>query len=150
MPTGDDFLKLAKTRLGACYVFGIDVPLDDPNYGLPGSGDCWDCAEFVTWVVKQVTGKTYGVTEDNDPWTGAWLEDLLDGRVKRIKLVQAVITPGAIFLRRHSGRGHIAFSDGRGGTIEAKGTAWGVCKDVANPEERDWDYGILIPGVTYA
>lgn len=145
MPTGQDFLKLAAKHIGEEYVFGAEVSLDDPNWTGP-----WDCAEFVTWVVRQVTGKTYGVTEDGDPWTGAWLEDLLNGKVKRAKLSEAVRIPGAIFLRRHSGRGHIAFSDGKGNTIEAKGTRWGVCKDVADPDERDWDYGILIPGVTYA
>lgn len=145
MATGQDFLKLAAKHLGEEYVFGATVDLDDPDWHGP-----WDCAEFVSWVVFQVTGKKYGLTEDGDPWTGAWLEDLLDGRVKRVKLDKAVVTPGAILLRRHSGRGHIAFADGKGFTVEAKGTAWGVCKDVANPDERDWDYGILIPGVTYA
>lgn len=144
MPTGQDFLNLAAKHLGEEYVYGAEVPLDDPDWHGP-----WDCAEFVTWVVYHVTLKIYGITEEGDPWTGAWLEDLLDGKVKRIKLSEAVRTPGAIFLRRHNGRGHISFSDGLGKTIEAKGTMWGVCRDVADPAERDWDYGILIPGVQY-
>lgn len=145
MTTGQDFLKLAATRIGEEYVFGAVVDLDDPNWHGP-----WDCAEFVTWTVKQVTGKTYGVTSDNDPWTGAWLSDMRSGKVQRIDVYKAANIAGAILLRRHDGRGHIVFADGKGGTIEAKGTMWGVCRDVADPDERDFDYGILIPGVDYA
>ena len=144
MKTGQDFLNLAATRLGEDYVYGAEVDLDDPDWHGP-----WDCAEFVTWVVKQVTGKTYGITEDGEPWTGAWLSDINHGRVLPMDRYKAVNVPGAILLRRSGGRGHIVFSDGKGGTIEAKGSRWGVCRDTADPDERDFNYALLIPGVKY-
>jgi len=144
MHKGMDFIRLAATRIGEKYVYGCDVDLDDPDWHGP-----WDCAEFVTWVVKQITGMTFGVTIDYNPWTGAWLSDMRCGKVQKIDVYRACKVSGAILLRRHDGRGHIVFSDGKGGTIEAKGTNWGVCRDVSNPDERDFDYGILIPGVQY-
>ena len=141
---GKDLLAKARQHLGEEYVYGAVVDLDDPNWTGP-----WDCAEFITWTVKQVTGKTYGVTEDGEPWTGAWLADINRGRVIPVDRYKARNIPGAIMLRRAGGRGHIAFSDGRGGTIEAKGTRWGVCRDTSDPDERDFNYAILIPGVEY-
>lgn len=109
MPTGKDFIKLATKHLGERYVYGADVALNDPNWHGP-----WDCAEFVTWVVKQVTGKIYGVTGDNDPWTGAWRADVRNGRVVSMDIDDAAVTPGAILLC-FSGEGHhIVFSMGDG------------------------------------
>jgi hypothetical protein len=43
--------------------------------------------------------------------------------------------------------GHIAVSDGFGGTVEAKGRQYGVVADVVHG--RDWSYGVLIPGIIY-
>ena len=46
-----------------------------------------------------------------------------------------------------TGIGHIALSDGKGGTLEAKGKASGVVRDVIRG--RRWDTGVLIDGVQY-
>ena len=140
--TGQDFLTLAATKLGDPYVFGSRAKLDDPKFRGP-----WDCAEFVTYIVKQVTGKLYGVTEDGDPYTGGWLADLEKGKVIGVPVAQATLTPGAILLRCSSAGHHIVFSDGMGRTIEAMGRKYGVCRGSAN--NRQFGYGILIPGVKY-
>ena len=151
MTTGQDFLDLAATRIGADYVFGVEVDLNDPNWGMPGSDQSWDCAEFISWLAKQLTGKLYGCIQEvgqrPDPWTGAWYRDAKAGTVKIIPLETAYKTPGAILLRYEEGMHHIVASDGKGGTIEAKGAAWGVCRgQVAG---RLWTMGILIPGIQY-
>ena len=72
MKTGQDCLNLAQTKIGQKYVFGVDVPTNNPNWDGP-----WDCAEFVTWVVYQVSGKLYGCVDNHNPancdaYTGAW------------------------------------------------------------------------------
>jgi murein L,D-transpeptidase YcbB/YkuD len=43
--------------------------------------------------------------------------------------------------------GHIAICDGHGGTVEAKGVAFGVVADTV--QGRHWDTGVLIPGFQY-
>src|SRR5262249_48761273 len=43
--------------------------------------------------------------------------------------------------------GHIVFSDGAGGTIEAHGSADGVIASTLSG--RRWDTGILVPGISY-
>ena len=152
MKTGQDFLDLAATRIGCDYVYGANVDLDDPNWGL-SEGQAFDCAEFCTWVVKQVTGKTYGCLDnadpdDPEPYTGGWKKDVRKGVVKQITVAKAVKTPGAILLRFREGGKHIVFSSGDWGTIEAKSASWGVCRGIVGNTAR-WDYGILIPGVDY-
>jgi N-acetylmuramoyl-L-alanine amidase len=142
--TGKDLLKLAASKIGQEYILGARVDMNDPLWDGP-----WDCAEFVTWVIFRKTGHLYGVTEENDPWTGAWMDDMLAGRVHRIPLALAIKTPGAILLRRNKRGGHIAFSCGNGKTIEARGHDYGVCSASADPDTRGWMYGILVPGVEY-
>jgi len=44
--------------------------------------------------------------------------------------------------------GHIAVSDGMGGTVEAKGIKYGVVRDVVSG--RRWDTGVLVPGISYS
>ena len=152
MPTGDDLLELAATRIGGTYVYGANVDLDDPDWGM-SEGQNWDCAEFCSWVVKQITGKTYGCldnadTDDPEPYTGGWRKDVRKGVVIGIPIKQAIETPGAILLRYREGGKHIVFSCGNGVTIEAKSATWGVCRSrVGNT--ANWDYGILIPDVQY-
>ena len=58
MPTGNDLLKLAETRIGEKY-FNVLVPKDNPNWHGP-----WDCAEFASWVVYQKAKKLYGCTDN--------------------------------------------------------------------------------------
>jgi len=153
MVTGKELLELAETRLGARYVYGADVDLNDPNWGLPDNHEDqnWDCAEFCAWIVKQVTGRIYGALEPKstnpDPWTGAWYADMLAGNVIQVTVDRAMRTPGALLLRRSKGSGHIAFSDGKGGTVEAMGEAYGVCRGRA--AGRGFQWGIFIPGVCY-
>jgi hypothetical protein len=148
MTTGQDLIDLAVSRIGEEYVYGANVDLDDADWHGP-----WDCAEFCTWVVKQVTGATYGCldnadTSDPEPYTGGWRKDVRKGIVISIPIKQAIRTPGAIILRYREGGKHIVFSIGDGATIEAKSTTWGVCRSrVGNT--ANWDYGILIPGVEY-
>lgn len=147
-PTGQDLLDLAASRIGEEYVYGANVPLDDPDWHGP-----WDCAEFCTWVTKQVTGKTYGCIdngdeEDPEPYTGGWRKDIRKGVVHQITVSKASKTPGAILLRYREGGKHMVFSTGDWGTIEAKSSSWGVCRGrVGNL--ASWDYGILIPEVNY-
>jgi hypothetical protein len=146
--SGQDFLDLAATKIGQKYVYGADVPLDGSDWNGP-----WDCAEFVTWVVRQVTGKLYGCldpdSDDPDAWTGAWARDVRKGIVIGIPVGKATVTPGAILLRYGipDCSRHIVFSDGCGGTIEAKGALYGVCR--SKVEGRVWSHGILIPEVNY-
>lgn len=145
--TGQSFLDLATTRIGEEYVYGADVPLNDPNWHGP-----WDCAEFVTWVVRQVTGKIYGCVDNNaanpDPYTGGWKQEVVNGSVNQTAIGAASKVPGGILLRFRQGGKHIVFATGDGGTIEAKGTAYGVCRGTVG-NLSSWDYGILIPGVKY-
>jgi N-acetylmuramoyl-L-alanine amidase len=145
--TGKSFLTLAATRIGEEYVYGADVDLDDKNWHGP-----WDCAEFCTWDVKQLTGHIYGCVNNHasnpDPYTGGWKQDVESGLVIGISVSRAFKTAGAILLRYRPNGKHIVFSCGDGGTIEAKGTAYGVCRATVG-STSSWDYGILIPGVTY-
>jgi N-acetylmuramoyl-L-alanine amidase len=147
MITGKDLLNEAEKHLGEPYVLGADVPLvQGDNY----HGE-YDCAEFATEVVQEVTGKIYGAMEPDsknpDPWTGAWYADMKSDKVTEIPLARAYRMPGALLLRRTSSGGHIAFSDGKGGTVEAMGAAYGVCRGRATG--RGFQYGILIPNVCY-
>ena len=149
MPTGKQMLDLAAGHVGGRYVIVL-VPKNNPNWRGP-----WDCAEFMSWLVFQVGGFLYGCVNNNgnpattEAYTGAWQSDLRRlGR--RIPWQTAAATVGAVLLRYPPapGRmGHIAVSDGAGGTVEAKGRAFGVVRDTASG--RDWDTGVLVPGFTY-
>ena len=50
MVTGQDIVNEAKKHLDEPYKYGANVPFEDPNYKGP-----WDCAEFCSWVVYQVS-----------------------------------------------------------------------------------------------
>ena len=141
-PTGDDILALALKHEGEEYVLGARAPMSDANWKGP-----WDCAEFCSWCVFQVTGVLYGVRPANDPvradaFTGFWADDAA-ARGHAIPVEEAVSIPGACLLRKpRTGRvGHIVFSDGKGGTMEAHSTARGLIRHVAT--------GVLVPGVRY-
>jgi N-acetylmuramoyl-L-alanine amidase len=147
MTTGQDLLKEAEKRLGDEYELGADVPLKQgDNY----QGET-DCAEMATEVVQEVTGRIFGAlaprSENPDPWTGAWYADMVAGNVIQVTVDRAIRTPGALLLRRSKGGGHIAFSDGKGRTVEAMGEDYGVCRGSASG--RGFQWGIFIPGVCY-
>lgn len=150
MATGNDLLKLAEKHIGEEYGHAL-VPKDNPNWALQ-----WDCAEFATWVVYQKVGKLYGCTDDNanpavaDAYSGAWVRDVKNGRLLKTDQATANNTAGVILIReppRPGAMGHIAISDGKGGTVEAANSKDGVKRGVV--EGRDWQYCAKIPGVKY-
>src|SRR5215467_10546257 len=73
---GDQIVALAQQHIGDKYVFGAPVAKDNANWKGP-----WDCAEFVSWLVFQVTGRLYGCDRDfgdpstADAFTGYWKRD---------------------------------------------------------------------------
>jgi hypothetical protein len=147
MKTGQDLLREAEKRLGDDYELGADVPLEQ---GDDYHGET-DCAEMATEVSHEVTGKIYGAlradSTNPDPWTGEWYAQMRAGEVIQITVERAVHIPGALLLRRSKNGGHIAFSDGKGGTVEAMGEQYGVCRGRA--QGRGFQWGILLPGVKY-
>ena len=147
MATGGDVLKLAAKHLGEDYVLGVIAPKTNKQWKGP-----WDCAEFASWCVYQAAGVLYGCGSNNpasaDAYTGYWHRDAT-ARGNIISLTLGAATPGAAFLRIPQAHliGHIAFSDGKGGTIEAHSRKTGVVKrKIAG---RRWDMAILVPGIEY-
>lgn len=53
--TGTELLTLGNEHVGEPYILGAQVPKDDAGWKGP-----WDCAEFASWIVFQVSGKLYG------------------------------------------------------------------------------------------
>lgn len=150
MATDTQLLNLAESRVGEKYV-NVLVPKDNGNWHGP-----WDCAEFVSWVVFQAVGKLYGCTDDHgnpattEAYSGAWVRDAENGTLIKTDRAAANNTPGVILIRRPpmaGSMGHIALTDGKGGTVEAAGTGLGVCRKKV--EGRDWDYFCKIPDVDY-
>lgn len=152
MATGKDLLAAARIHLGETYVFGARVPMNNANWRGP-----WDCAEFITYVVNKLTNKLYGYNAaEGESYTGYWQNDVERKIVTAISIEKAKSTPGAILLRRPKTIankkiiGHIAFCSGTGGTVEARGSKYGVCEYmVGNNNERGWDTGLLIPEIDY-
>jgi putative peptidoglycan binding protein len=149
MSTGHGMLKIARQHIGEKYE-NVLVPKNNPNWKGP-----WDCAEFVSWIVFQDVGILYGCIDNTtnpavaEAYTGGWQKDSVIRGI-RVSIDQATATPGGILLRYPPapGRmGHIAICDGEGGTVEAKGHAFGVVADTVHG--RRWDTGILVPGVYY-
>jgi hypothetical protein len=142
-------LALALTRRGEPYV-NQRIRIDDPNWHGP-----WDCAEFMSWLVYQTSGRLYGCLDNSanparaDAYTGSWKAD--SRRLgRRIPWRQAAATVGAMLLRyppQAGTMGHIAISDGQGGTVEARGRRYGVVAYTASG--RDWDTGVLVPWIDY-
>jgi Mannosyl-glycoprotein endo-beta-N-acetylglucosaminidase/Putative peptidoglycan binding domain len=149
MATGADLFRLAQQHVGEIYR-NVLVPKDDPDWHGP-----WDCAEFASWVVYQASGRLYGCDPRNqnprttEAFTGYW-EDDVRRLGDRVSVEDAAGTVGGIVLRyppAPGSMGHIALCDGRGGTVEAKGRAYGVVRDEVHG--RPWDTGVLIPGIEY-
>ena len=150
MSHGNEVLAYARTHVTnppQRYVLGAFVPKDAPNWRGP-----WDCAELASYDYYQVTGILFGTTSHGNPatadaWSGAWLSDAQRlGRL--VPIEQAIRTPGAALLRVGLGAiGHVALSDGKGGTVEAYSRDRGVIAHVATG--RRWTHGVLVPGVKY-
>jgi len=127
-------------------VLGALAPKDNPDWCGP-----WDCAEFASWCVYQVTGQLFGCRpRDGDPdrvdaYTGYWAED-----AERIGTVisvgQTAATAGAFLLRLPgSAIGHVAISSGDGRTVEAHSRVKGVIEGAV--DGRRWDIGVLVPDI---
>lgn len=149
--TGADLLRLAETRLGEKCAPGL-VPKDNPNWHGP-----WDCAEFVAWVVYQTVHRLCGCANDHgNPATteacpGAWVVDAQHGPLLLTTQAAANATAGVVLIRQPplpGQLGHVALSDGRGGTVEAAGSGLNVRRGPI--ESRLWHYCAQVPGVTYA
>jgi N-acetylmuramoyl-L-alanine amidase len=149
MATGTDLLRKAAPHVGEAYHLGVLVPKDNPAWRGP-----WDCAEFASWCVFQVTGRLYGCDNNNgnpvraDAFSGFWKRDAAAIGIN-VSVEVAALTKGAAILRFPQPNliGHVVFSDGEGGTIEAHSTATGVIR--SRLAGRRWDAGVLVPGVEY-
>ena len=151
MATGAHVLALAKTRIGEKYV-NVQVPKDNRNWHGP-----WDCAEFASWLVYQAIGKLYGCIDNAadpavaDAYSGAWVRDAIDEILDPITQREANGIAGAVLIRKPPApgkMGHIAITDGRGGTVEAAGVNLGVRRD--RVEGRLWNYAVKIPELAYS
>jgi N-acetylmuramoyl-L-alanine amidase len=151
MGTGQQLLRLSQKHVGEKYVFGATAPKENGSYRGP-----WDCAEFASWLVFQVSQKLYGCADNSaqpsraDAFTGFWGRDVASlGR--KVSIEQAAGIPGAFVLRRPGSAGikigHVVVSDGAGGTIEAHSTKLGVI--ASSLKGRAWDFGVLIPWMEY-
>lgn len=147
---GKDIIPIAKQHIGERYILGARAVLSNPNHTGP-----WDCAEFTSWCSFQayeIVFGTYGSDPDNaDAYSGKWYEDANDKNVD-ISVDEALSTPGAFLIRKPNYRGikvgHVAISDGRGNTLEARSRRHGVGL-FGNARERLWTIGCILPGVEY-
>jgi hypothetical protein len=144
-----DILALASLHLGEPCHLGAYAPKDNPNWKGP-----WDAAEFASWLVYQVSGRLVGCeNDDSDPaeaeaYAGCWRRD--GGLFNAfISVAEAAALAGTFVLRfSRSGRlGHVVVSDGKGGTIEARSAAAGVCRSTL--DGRRWDAGVELPWLSY-
>lgn len=149
-PTGLDAVALAAVQLGQRYAHVV-VPKDDRTYRGP-----FDCAELASWVYgcllgRVLNGRYFGCSSEaagDDAYSGFWIDD---GRKygAEVTIEEAAQIPGAVLLRRaRPGKmGHVAISDGQGGTIEAHSQTLGVARrGIAG---RVWDLAVLVPDVEY-
>lgn len=149
MIEGKEIIKLAKKHIGEKYVLGIIAPKDQAEYKGP-----FDCAEFCSYIVFQLTGRLYGCANDNgnprgaDAYSGFWGRDA-EVLGTQITINEAYQTEGAAVYRKAGDGliGHIVFSDGKGGTVEANSTKTGVI--ASKLTNRRWDFGILVPWIKY-
>ena len=148
--SGDQVVDIARRHTGERYILGVLVPKNNPGWKGP-----WDCAEFASWVVFQVTGRLYGCERDfgdastADAFTGFWERDATQ-LGEAVSIEKAARTAGAAVLRipAPGAFGHVVISDGTGGTVEAHSPADGVIEGTL--AARRWSTGILLPGVEYA
>lgn len=149
MPTGRDLVTLAAEHVGEDYR-NVRVAKNNANWRGP-----WDCAEFVSWCVFQLTGRLHGCSDNGgDPaeveaFTGFWVDEA--SSLRQLTSAEAARTAGAIAIRRKRPTtrfGHIVISDGNGGTVEAHSRAQGVKRDTLSG--RTWDFFVLVPGIDFS
>src|SRR5688572_6721984 len=150
MASGTDLLRLAQSRIGEQYL-NVLVPKSNPNWHGP-----WDCAEFTSWLVYQTAARLYGCIDNNgDPaateaYSGAWVRDAQSGTLTATDAAAADNTPGIILIRRPplpGTMGHIAITDGAGGTVEAAGLGLGVRR--GKVQGRLWHLYARVPELSY-
>ncbi len=146
--TGEAILAIARRHLGEPYVLGARAPMGTGGWKGP-----WDCAEFVSWCLYQASGILFGTEPRSDPmradaYTGYWAQQARDAGCT-VPVETAAATVGAVLLRfpQAGVTGHIVYSDGLGGTVEAHSHKDGVIAGTI--DGRRWDTGILVPGVRY-
>jgi hypothetical protein len=146
MATSAKLLRLARDHLHEEYRLGAVAPKANANWRGP-----WDCAEFASWCVYQLTGTLFGCRPRNgdpdrvDAYSGFWGDDARKLH-SVISVGQAAATPGALLVRLPgSGNGHVAISAGGGKTVEAHSRRTGVIESVV--ANRRWDLGALVPGI---
>jgi hypothetical protein len=146
--TGADIVTIAAAHLNERYVLGAAVPKNNAEWKGP-----WDCAEFASWCVFQASGKLFGCDQDDNPniadaFSGFWRRDAERAKCT-VPLARAKSTAGAFLLRFPQPQliGHVAVSDGKGGTIEAHSSKTGVIRNVV--DGRRWDVGVLPPMIRY-
>ena len=113
----DVFMHEARDQVGDRYVYGAQTRLSDDN---PST---FDCSSFTQWAAHQA-----GVEL---PRTAEQQYRFLKHKDRLISVDEALHTKGALlfyFSREPTsslpaGQAHVAISDGKGHTIEAKGTA---------------------------
>lgn len=148
--TGSELVELARTQIGKRYVLGANVDLTSPDPPV------FDCAEFASWLAYQATNRLVGCTNNGaavahaEPYSGGWASDIQRSVVPAVGLDEAMTIAGAVLVRAPKGGriGHVAISDGDGGTVEAHSTKLGVIAGKARG--RAWTHAGLIRGVDYA
>jgi N-acetylmuramoyl-L-alanine amidase len=141
-----DIFELAIKHTGEPYILGARAPMTNSKWKGP-----WDCAEFASWCLYQTTGVLFGVMPRNDPvaadaFSGFWADQAREADAV-VPLETAARTAGAFVVRKPApGKiGHIVISDGKGGTIEAHSSKFGVIRSTL--AGRRWDLGIIVPGI---
>jgi N-acetylmuramoyl-L-alanine amidase len=154
MSSGEGIIEIAMQHIGEQYELGVHyiAPKNRSDYRGP-----WDCAEFVSWCIYQASGLLYGCRDNDadpasaDASTQYWARDAAEGNLIKISVEAAARIPGAVVLRApvvgENPMGHIALSDGHGGTVEAVSPQLGVAR-LALSSLR-WDTGILVPSIAY-
>lgn len=150
MATGKDIVTEAINHLGEEYILGADVPFENSDYKGP-----WDCAEFCSWVVYRASGLVLGCVDNSksikklEPYSGGWYRDGMQA-MHKITYEEAKKTPGAVFVRKPTDekRGHVAFSQGNGKTIQAFSSRYDVTEK--SPDNRTWHVCFLIDGIDYS
>ena len=147
---GKEIIPIAKQHFGEKYVLGARAVLSNANHEGP-----WDCAEFASWCAYQAYKIVFGAYGNNpdeaDAYSGKWYQDAIKQNLD-ISIEEALSTPGTFLIRKPKYRsikiGHIAISDGRGNTLEARSSKLGVGL-FGNAAQRIWTIGCRLPGVEY-
>jgi hypothetical protein len=135
MATGRQILATATEYTGLPYVMGAEADLTGHDWP-----EALDCSELV-----QLACTRNGVSLLDGHWL-QWKWCAAQGTL--ISVEQAIATPGALlFVYDGTTNGHVAFSQGDGTTMEARGTRWGCGSWPV--EGRGWTHGALIPDVDY-